>query len=1859
MRNKFLILLFGLLLAVGWTNDASAQALPALKMSVQYARAAKIDTHQHECEFGAVSSETKSMYLREQKSTASYHDAPLKFRKTPKVLNQDPSLNSPRRANENSERPDVVKPKSYYDALEYTWTDANGPHTSKATDYATKPEQMYELLRFVYMNPAFPGPYYSGYDANGNRERKVYYGGVEGGWNIPGNVISGSTTTTGPVGNITITMDNGNYSFQTIQVKSGNTVLTEWSYAENTTNLPNSNWSTTSAFIGESTNSCYMSGGGTITINSSLLQGATNVTVEIYGRHDPDYNSDVTVTVAGSTGTSSSQTFTKANDSNWSLSSWTVNGATTTTTHGVLNAIPNISISGTNQYAMINSIKVLSGNTTLFSWDYDINGTASSTSTGFWPLGMNYSSWGDYSGYGIAFNDDLEAIVLDSWLFAGYSSVTVSIEAANSQSEYAASLIVNGTPNNITSTYQQQQGTMETKTWTINADTYNYNEYETDTYIPDEEGYTVLVVKLKNDLTLEPDDPNYSMSSFFDSKQQIIDYFTNNVDSIKLLTDGLRIGTGEDVGTVFNCDGIYNRFFFLSKGQARQKADIVNIRETTGGHLLGEAVPFKFMYEEFSPTGGQAGADITDFYSTMMDGHVYNVVHDCASVIQNQHEFSMSGHDGRTSYSLTGLNFFIPDYRLKYWVNENHYDSTAIDVDDEGNLIWRKTGPYSVDGRIMNPYQEITLSSNPATNPAAAFTVPSNWAAWYAQYHLQHAPKIGIYKITLEANAVSNGTYGEGNTFNVTLDWVSSLNEMSNSIVPQTYYLYAVTVDEQGNETIADEPFAVIDTQTTNTFPVPQQEESYTLTYIVMGTPRDSEHPSFIAWSNSATVVIPGYDDFMKLELEHYESDFVVGNVDRGEKNYYRNFLLLSNINDDNALTTSSIDLGKDEFLLQRYDYYDPDKVKTDVATIHLSLNNDGKYVDCTVDYNEANDDINEPEDNPTKYHRSTMHMQETTQDVGTLSVTGNGDIVITPSGYEVNFTSIKVTADGTTTTWNVADGDLPNGWHLSPSTWWTSYQGAYYLDGGGYIYIPTNNATAARVEITAYGDGTSLAKVDVNGVPKTFANGAANAETKSWTVNTVGSTGNKAPRQAGDRSTSTVTFTAGTDVGNTQNQAADKIGKLNVGIKSTSAGLGYNPYRFYAGTITITARDGGRITNVVINGSSTSYPVSRLSGSGYSYSGNTGTWTGNAQSVTLTASSQVRVSSIVVTHESDDPVDPAEGTIIWDFEEQSDFNDFTIIDSDNDGFNWSWDNTGSISHSGTGVVQSASYDNSSNSALTPNNWMISPEVDLGGTLTLWACGQDDDWAEEKFGVFVCVGSYDGVSDFQQVGPTVTATGIMTQYTFDLSQFQGKGHFAIRHFDVTDNFILNIDDIMITGQGGGETPEPETAGMVRMRLPMVDEFSALTADNDHPRRYAYVLTYAPGTPDEESTNTVEVPVLHTDAVMHGFYTLDEINGDTKRNLDMNVLNAEVELELANLSSPYYYTINRKTNARPNVETGNRAVLQHRDDNWYQEMRDSSPRYRNEYEPGSTYKCLDTEGIVCGDEIGYNDFMSYVPVVWTKGFDRRYYDEDERHNPNTAHNSYGASVFKTGAGQVVIGQSSLKAEKQIGQTGHWTEGEDNVNLYILSVDQVKGVLPTVSTVEYEPYMFRVFVESPNEKLRGFKFFEGTQDSPAHFEPDPDFTINDRKGPWCVWTEYLTGDYTDLTEIDFTKLKDETNWENNIRFAGLSDIIVDENTPIADGDLKIYVRFYYVVKGFKPQPNSLRAGGGDGGPAGYGSEGSAKPDPFVGINELHDGIVPVDVTYVNPQGMKSSRPFDGVNIVVTRYSDGSTRTTKIIR
>jgi hypothetical protein len=49
----------------------------------------------------------------------------------------------------------------------------------------------------------------------------------------------------------------------------------------------------------------------------------------------------------------------------------------------------------------------------------------------------------------------------------------------------------------------------------------------------------------------------------------------------------------------------------------------------------------------------------------------------------------------------------------------------------------------------------------------------------------------------------------------------------------------------------------------------------------------------------------------------------------------------------------------------------------------------------------------------------------------------------------------------------------------------------------------------------------------------------------------------------------------------------------------------------------------------------------------------------------------------------------------------------------------------------------------------------------------------------------------------------------------------------------------------------------------------------------------------------------------------------------------------------------------------------------------------------------------------------------------------------------------------------------------------------------------------------------------------------------------------------------------------------------------------------------------------------------------------------VLELNAMKTVASVTYYNLMGVESSKPFDGVNIVVTRYSDGSTSTQKVLR
>ena len=433
----------------------------------------------------------------------------------------------------------------------------------------------------------------------------------------------------------------------------------------------------------------------------------------------------------------------------------------------------------------------------------------------------------------------------------------------------------------------------------------------------------------------------------------------------------------------------------------------------------------------------------------------------------------------------------------------------------------------------------------------------------------------------------------------------------------------------------------------------------------------------------------------------------------------------------------------------------------------------------------------------------------------------------------------------------------------------------------------------------------------------------------------------------------------------------------------------------------------------------------------------------------------------------------------------------------------------------------------------------------------------------------------------------------------------------------------------------------------------------------------------------------------------GAYTLTEVDNDKnigaydpdtqtiKHNLGMtmNAISADVEYDLSDDNDILYaYLLQGAENRVPGYQADFLTELQKTQNFTYVEMEESNPNKGTEYPNGEHHFFVGEENLKTG---AYgSSYMSYAPSVSTWGISRRYYEDDGYDN------TYGAPIWKTGAGEVEM-KGTPTAELQTGKDGstNWEYEGQACSLYILDNIEAVGKLPhsEVATVEYEPYMFRVFVESKNGLLRNFQKVDGDGVTTGeHYEG----IAGDPYGPICVWSGYVadaetqglgqtftpgaTSSSSDAQPtLTFKKVKvDRTNadgeWdqdETNAIFGAVDALAIagyDENhnpiyNQITSDDLNIFVRYYYVVKG-SADDHEVHSGrrDGDSSRPGNGSESPGKsPDPQTAVKEINYNGEVVSVTYVNSLGMQSEQPFDGVNIVVTRYSDGKIRTTKVVR
>lgn len=147
-----------------------------------------------------------------------------------------------------------------------------------------------------------------------------------------------------------------------------------------------------------------------------------------------------------------------------------------------------------------------------------------------------------------------------------------------------------------------------------------------------------------------------------------------------------------------------------------------------------------------------------------------------------------------------------------------------------------------------------------------------------------------------------------------------------------------------------------------------------------------------------------------------------------------------------------------------------------------------------------------------------------------------------------------------------------------------------------------------------------------------------------------------------------------------------------------------------------------------------------------------------------------------------------------WDFEDG--LQGWTVNDADGDGYNWAHNTSFGGHNESTGIVYSQSYDNSAG-VLTPDNWLISPQVELGGSFSMWAHPQQAAYPAEHFGIYVST-TGTNPSDFTLLDEWTLTSGNWKQFSVDLGLYTGQqGYIAVRHFNCSDQFYINVDDFKL------------------------------------------------------------------------------------------------------------------------------------------------------------------------------------------------------------------------------------------------------------------------------------------------------------------------------------------------------------------------------------------------------------------------------------------------------------------------------
>jgi len=422
----------------------------------------------------------------------------------------------------------------------------------------------------------------------------------------------------------------------------------------------------------------------------------------------------------------------------------------------------------------------------------------------------------------------------------------------------------------------------------------NNRRFDLDQYKPTQQGYTLLLIEEKDSYSASTPYPTQGSDAY----ENLCRYFAQAIKSVRVVSQSVRTNEGTaDAGTLFklNVDDL-NRFFFLSKGQARRYANNNAYwspyfdgdynryydQEASSNNAIASSsmYPFYHMFEQFSPAEGTNGETLADVLIQMRRGETPSVIHDCISVLTAEgkgHGFKMTGESGEAE-TVHDLMFLIPDRRLTDWASRGNAARTQDFVQYNRNYVG---------------YQPIS----------------------------------GIYAIVLDGQASETNIPVpddplNGNFYQIDLTWNSNLYKFLPTH-QQEFDLYRVTTDENGEyvytpvmkwdpetNTYTDEPVKIRVNPTTEkidytyTDYVPSLSHGQEVTYAVQGIDVYNETFNFLTlqMSNHKSFFIPGNDAHELLELA-IDANYWSTYDPVEQKNHYTNEIPMRNARGNSRVT--------------------------------------------------------------------------------------------------------------------------------------------------------------------------------------------------------------------------------------------------------------------------------------------------------------------------------------------------------------------------------------------------------------------------------------------------------------------------------------------------------------------------------------------------------------------------------------------------------------------------------------------------------------------------------------------------------------------------------------------------------------------------------------------------------------------------------------------------------------------------------------------------------------------------------------------------------------------------------------------